>query len=98
MSRMPRMPDRYPVPVAPTAPRRQRRRPWKFSWRWVSVLATVMVLMWIINSIKPGISWSGFMSDIDIEDPEHFSRLAILCVVGTAIVWIVKIIKTHSKK
>ena len=38
------------------------------------------------------------MARIGIQEPDRFTRLAILCVAGIGLVWIVKILRPTGKK
>ena len=73
------MPQNYPMQHYQT-----RRAP-KFCWNLVLIPLVCAIMAWILNHIKPAISWRDILDLLDVHDG-RYSKLAILGLVLISVV------------
>lgn len=86
-AQQPHPPSQDPQTPAPLCPQlRERFRP-----EWILVPLCLLGLVYFLCSIKPVFSWQGIMQYCRIHDPERYTMLGQLCLIGILIVAAVKI-------
>ena len=74
----------------PLPPRR-----WRFRWGWwVIVPLTCLATAWFLSGIETGFSFEEVMAWLNVHDQDRYRRLTVLCVLGTAIVLLVKVCRS----
>jgi hypothetical protein len=53
---------------------------------WVLVPVCLLLMAYILHHIQPVISWEQIMESLHLEDPERYTRLGHLCLVGILVV------------
>ena len=87
---------RYSQPSQPAISVRQKKRPLHKRFRWYLLLVplTLLVAMWFAEGLEPALSWNQFMNVIGIRNRELYTKLAVLCVLATALIAVVRILRS----
>ena len=73
--------------------RRQRRH---FHWWLIVPILPVLFLMWL--SPQPSFTWSTVMDLLNVSDRERYTKLALLGVIGTTVVAILRVVRGRKKR
>jgi hypothetical protein len=87
------MPDqnRSQEPPPPPEPR------YRFRWEvFVGIPLAIAAVFFVLKGIEPSFQFADVMEKLNIINQNRYVRLACLCVVGVAILLMVKLFRNHS--
>jgi len=64
---------------------------WRFRWSIVAVVVLVLMTVWIAEAVSPVFDWHDVLQGLGIRNRGRYTQLAVLCVLATAAVLIVRV-------
>jgi len=64
---------------------------WRFRWSIVAVVVLVLMTVWIAEAVSPVFEWHDILYGLGIRNRSRYTQLAVLCVLATSAVLIVRV-------
>ena len=64
---------------------------WRFRWSIVAVVVLVLATVWIAEAVTPAFDFQDILHGLGIRSRARYTQLAVLCVLSTAAVLIVRV-------